>query len=466
MAKKNDYWVKRLSTAQWNTYNDTNKYHKELVKLYREATDDILLELFKIEARFAEDGVISRSEFYRASHLKRMEEGFNKVLESLGEKVKSSGSLTILNAGEKLIGTTDKLLKETGLNFNYNKDLAKRMLQDPWHGSTFSKRVWKNTNGLSKVLNDTVKKGVMTGKSTASMAMDLTNTMNSKLYEASRLVRTETMHHLNEVNKVSMKEAGVTKVQEVVTLDERTSNQCSPHQGKIWDIDKAPILPRHPNCRCVLVPYIDVDKLAEEFDRRETKILFENGDIDEFEVAKRLGFNPLRQEEAIETMEIEARKWMSKLSEGELRSIKKYTGNGIDPDGTKLYEKINRYLWGTYNPSTSKELNTILATIKNILNSFNKTTDEYDLIAYRYQMPEYTMTGGFKGFLSTSIISDPVMGGNNPNSIIIVPKTVKKAYLDLISEYNQKELLIKPNVELDIFATRLKDDIILYIARE
>lgn len=116
------------------------------------------------------------------------------------------------------------------------------------------------------------------------MAIELNSRMNTGLHNASRLIRSETMHQMNEINKVSMKESGVTKVQEIVTLDERTSSECSPHNKKIHDIDKAPILPRHPNCRCVLVPYIDVDKVAEEFDRREDEI--KNPIVEELESEK------------------------------------------------------------------------------------------------------------------------------------------------------------------------------------
>ena len=63
----------------------------------------------------------------------------------------------------------------------------------------------------------------------------------------------------------------------------------------------------------MLVAHIDVDKMAEEFDRREAKILFESGNIDEFGVAERLGYKPLRQDEAIRVMEKEAIEWMNKL---------------------------------------------------------------------------------------------------------------------------------------------------------
>ncbi|QWQ39297.1 hypothetical protein KMP11_02940 [Gemella sp. zg-570] len=59
------------------------------------------------------------------------------------------------------------------------------------------------------------------------------------------------------------------KLKDVVTLDDRTREQCTVCAGNIYDIEDAPILPRHPRCRCVLVAYIDVDTLAKGFDREE-----------------------------------------------------------------------------------------------------------------------------------------------------------------------------------------------------
>lgn len=324
-----DYWATRIANATWETYNDTNKYHKELIKLYRKAAEDILVELFKIEAKFAKDGIISRSAFYRAEHLKRMEDGFISILKDLGEEIESSGSLTILEAGRKLVGATGDLLKDTGIAIDYSEDLAKKMFQDPWHGATFSQRVWKNVNKLNFELNTAVKKGIMTGTPVAQMAMELSRTLEVDLYKASRLVRTETMHHLNQVNLASMKE-DVEQVKEIVTLDERTSSQCREHHGKIHDIDKAPILPRHPNCRCVLVPYIDVDKLAEEFDKREKEIL---------DKINEKGYN--KNKELYKSTN-ENRKYYSRVSKTDFKSI---THNFIKSGGIiQTDEDAQRYL--------------------------------------------------------------------------------------------------------------------------
>ena len=272
--KNNSYWEKRLANDLWNTYNNTSKYQKELIEIYKKATDEILEELYRIASKYEENGVISRSEFYKAEHLKRMEKGFNDVLKGLGEKIENRGSKIILNAGEDVVKKTGKSL---GIDINYNEDLAKKLMQTEWKGSNFSKRIWRNSKKLERELNTQVKKGILTGKPTAQIAMELNKSMGSGLSNSARLIRTETMHHMNDINLAHMKDSGITKVKEIVTLDERTSSTCKVHNNKIHDIDKAPILPRHPNCRCVLVPYVDVD--VDELHNRETLLEDKDNDI-------------------------------------------------------------------------------------------------------------------------------------------------------------------------------------------
>ena len=50
-------------------------------------------------------------------------------------------------------------------------------------------------------------------------------------------------------------------VQWLATLDHRTCLVCGAYDSKIWTQDKlyeVKVPPAHPNCRCVLIPYIDI----------------------------------------------------------------------------------------------------------------------------------------------------------------------------------------------------------------
>lgn len=78
-------------------------------------------------------------------------------------------------------------------------------------------------------------------------------------YNAYRLARTENMKALNSSALDRYRALGYTKVKEIVTTDERTSDECLEHVGLVWSLDVPylPTLPRRPNCRCTWAPVTD-----------------------------------------------------------------------------------------------------------------------------------------------------------------------------------------------------------------
>jgi len=80
---------------------------------------------------------------------------------------------------------------------------------------------------------------------------------------AEMLARTAVNAVANQTRmEVYLKNADVLDgVQWLGTLDHRTCIICGAYDGKIWKPDKmheAKVPPAHPNCRCVLIPYIDI----------------------------------------------------------------------------------------------------------------------------------------------------------------------------------------------------------------
>lgn len=51
----------------------------------------------------------------------------------------------------------------------------------------------------------------------------------------------------------AFKDVGVKKVEWVTERDDRVCAECAPLDGKVFDIDKVPQIPRHWNCRCKLL---------------------------------------------------------------------------------------------------------------------------------------------------------------------------------------------------------------------
>ena len=66
------------------------------------------------------------------------------------------------------------------------------------------------------------------------------------------------MHYLNESAFKAYKDGGCEEVEIYAAKDERTCEICGTRHQKKYKIDKRPILPFHPNCRCTYLPVINV----------------------------------------------------------------------------------------------------------------------------------------------------------------------------------------------------------------
>ncbi|MEG0904184.1 MAG: minor capsid protein [Lachnospiraceae bacterium] len=148
------------------------------------------------------------------------------------------------------------------------------LLQKPWRGDDFSSRLWKNQKKLAVSLNNQLLLGLQQGKTTTEIAIAVSNIMRSSFNSAHTLVRTETMHYLNQASMQSYKDAGVKYVQIWAAKDERTCEECGQYHEKIYPIDKCPVLPFHPNCRCTIIPVTD------EVDIKKQDLKFNKLDAD------------------------------------------------------------------------------------------------------------------------------------------------------------------------------------------
>ena len=61
-----------------------------------------------------------------------------------------------------------------------------------------------------------------------------------------------------ELRKELSKEYGITKCQVLVSEDEKTCPSCASMEGAIFPIDSTPPVPFHPNCRCCMIPVVDI----------------------------------------------------------------------------------------------------------------------------------------------------------------------------------------------------------------
>lgn len=259
-SKSPEYWEKRVAVNTWKTYNSMEEGNRKLLEFYQDASRDIRNELYDLAEKYSKDGVLSRTDMYNQRHYEKLQKRFDDIILSLGRSTEKT-SLKSLQDGFR------EVYKDTAVgmgDIDYampNKKLMEKLLEEPWRGGNFSNRLWKNQKKLVAGLNDILRTGLQQGKTVTEMAVNLHNYMGQGFNECHRLVRSESMHYLNSAAMQRYKDAGVGYVQIWAALDERTCEICgvNGYHGKVYPIDKCPVLPFHPNCRCTIIPCFDLD---------------------------------------------------------------------------------------------------------------------------------------------------------------------------------------------------------------
>lgn len=254
--RNSEYWEKRIANETWKTYNNVEEQNRDLLKMYEKTSSSIKRELYSLAEAAEEQGGLTRSQQYRFNKLLGQQGVIFQEIEKLGESIEKSQTSRILDAGKKVYSN---VMHSLNINdFSYpNKKQMEQMLRAKWHGSFFSERLWNDMVALERNLNGVINNFIATGKTVTEAAVQLSNVMNRSFNDAHRLVRTETINHMNRSALRGYKDAGIKKVQWWAAEDERTCEICGANHEKEYDIDKAPNLPCHPGCRCTWLPIVN-----------------------------------------------------------------------------------------------------------------------------------------------------------------------------------------------------------------
>ena len=252
-----NYWIERTAEENWKLYNDLEENNKALFKFYSKAIEDINKEVAYLLSR-VESGEITRSELYNYKRLMKLTQNMNNAMFELASKV---DNYTEEQIREAIIRSYKNMNEALQVDFSMNNDkLVEMLFANNWSGEMFSERIWSNTGDLAAKLNMLLKEHLIRGSSIAQITKLIRYKLDSHLKNTLRVVRTETMHYLNAASLQSYKEAGVEEVEMLAAKDERLCDVCGSEHGKIYPINKAPILPLHPNCRCTIVPVVHIPK--------------------------------------------------------------------------------------------------------------------------------------------------------------------------------------------------------------
>ncbi len=142
-----------------------------------------------------------------------------------------------------------------------NPTVVEKLLEYPFNGVAFSERLWKQKDHLQAQLMEAVTTMIIQGRHPSTLTKEFAKKMNSKKFDAYRLLHTESSFLMSEATHAGYKEDGVEKYEILATLDSKTCNVCGELDNKVYEVGKeitgVNMPPFHPLCRCTTVPHYD-----------------------------------------------------------------------------------------------------------------------------------------------------------------------------------------------------------------
>ena len=217
----------------------------------------------------------------RVSRLDALKFQINEHINALG-KAESAHLTKFLGATyeDTYYKNIFEVFKGEGVGSSFNQldnRKIKIALNKPWSvpEDNFSSRIWTNKARLQATLDKELTRATITGRNVEEVVKDVAKTMDTSLYNASRLVQTEEAHMANMARDECYQEMGVDQYQIVCTLDERTCPICGDFDGKVFNnadrVEGVNSPPFHPNCRCTDAPYYSTLKKSGRVARGKDK---------------------------------------------------------------------------------------------------------------------------------------------------------------------------------------------------
>lgn len=306
-SRSNSYWNKRANERMASYHKDSDEIIRKITSAYDKAIKYINEDINNIFYKYMKDSELSVSEARQLLNSKIPKKELDDIrtkiygiqdeelkkymmaqlnaeaykaritrLEALKESIYINTKLAAdveINQSTKLY--TDNINKayyanlfdiQKGLGIGFNVaemplESVQEILKNKWSGEHYSKRIWRNTDVLAEKLEEVITIGLMNGKSSRKMAIELEELSNYGKFAAERIIRTETTYISNAAEIESYKECRIDKYIFIATLDLRTSKVCREHDKKIFKVKDAEsgvnLPPLHPYCRSTTRAYFD-----------------------------------------------------------------------------------------------------------------------------------------------------------------------------------------------------------------
>lgn len=260
-----EYWLKRLLEGQAKVADKTiEEIEQQLKKYYRHVMETTIADFEatydKLLATTTAGQAPTPADLYKLDKYWKTQAQLKKVLQELGDK--QIGLLS--KRFEEVYGKVYSALAlpSEEVFSTISQETTRQMINQIWcaDGKSWSQRVWANTDRLQQSLNDGLIDCVVGGKKTSQLVKELRNDFQVSYYRANTIVKTEVAHIQTQASKERYKSYGVQEVEIFADPDNRTCPICSGLDGKKYNINEPLPLPAHPNCRCCILPVIEVEE--------------------------------------------------------------------------------------------------------------------------------------------------------------------------------------------------------------
>lgn len=211
----------------------------------------------------------------RVNRLEAMQASIKMESEKLYNALKKGSTQLFSDIyGDAYYRTAYDTFKGLGVGVSFSKPsmgAVDNLLKFPWDGENYSDRIWNKAEGFTRALDQAITRGLIQGQSVDRMSKALHEAGFGKegngghLWQAKRVVRTESNFILNQATSDMYDALGVEEYEMLGTLDSRSCDWCGSLDGRRYrNADQKVGVnypPLHPNCRCTTIPYIkDLDE--------------------------------------------------------------------------------------------------------------------------------------------------------------------------------------------------------------
>ena len=283
MARSNlQYWAERqeavLDAIADRTLEEINaKLDGYYLSTMRKVMADFEATYNALMAQLADDEEPTVAKLYSLDRYWQMQAQLRTLCEQLGNKEVALLSKKFEEEWEEIY--QDAALPSELAFTQVSESNAKAMINSPWlpDGKIFSTRIWDNMDRLVATLEEEFTSIVISGRSTNELRKKLMERFNASRYQANRLIRTEICHIQTASAEQRYKDDGLEEYVFLGREEHDIGCDCKKLNGKKFRLDdpSAPRAPRHPNCRCRIMPVPKSDILRkrqeETFEKEQAK---------------------------------------------------------------------------------------------------------------------------------------------------------------------------------------------------